>query len=140
MAFGHSFGPSGLLDIVFHALRALKRCFVACEGRWVKNVTEEEFRSIGLGFTLFCREFVGANIFGHFLYLCYFNRFFHLWIITINDDRDNVIDLSGNGKIAILSGSLTLLCLLSRMGEDYIVELPHTGLFRFKMSMLCVSP
>ena len=40
MAFGHSFGPSGLLDFVFHALRALKPCFVACEGRWVKNVTE----------------------------------------------------------------------------------------------------
>ena len=53
MAFGHSLGPSGLLDFVFHALRALKLCFVACEGRWVKNVTEEEleeFRSIGLGF------------------------------------------------------------------------------------------
>ena len=40
MAFGHSFGPSGLLDFVFHALRALKPCFVACEGRWVKNVTD----------------------------------------------------------------------------------------------------
>ena len=34
------FGPSGLLDFLFHALRALKPCFLACEGRWVKNVTE----------------------------------------------------------------------------------------------------
>ena len=34
------FGPSGLLDFLFHALRALKPCFVACEGGWVKNVTE----------------------------------------------------------------------------------------------------
>ena len=47
-------GPStGLHDFVFHAFRALKPCFVACEGRWVKNVTDrgaEEFRSIGLGY------------------------------------------------------------------------------------------
>ena len=35
-------------------------------------------------FTLFCREFVGANIFGPFLYLCYFNRFFHLWMETFH--------------------------------------------------------
>ena len=31
-------------------------------------------------FTQFCREFLGANIFGPFLYLCYFDRFFHLWV------------------------------------------------------------
>ena len=29
-------------------------------------------------FELFCYEFFGANIFGPLLYLCYFNRFFHL--------------------------------------------------------------
>ena len=49
--FGHSFGPSGLLDFVFHALRALTagltcrahrlKIHIKCsEFGWVKNVTE----------------------------------------------------------------------------------------------------
>ena len=40
------------------------------------------FHSFFWSFTLFCREFVGANIFGPFLYLCYFNRLFHLCVVV----------------------------------------------------------
>ena len=42
-----------------------------------------DFSQFYWSFTLFCREFFGANIFGPFLYLCYFNRFFHLWRLTL---------------------------------------------------------